>query len=143
MTSNIGSDLIQKFSGDSQYHEMKAQVMNILGQHFKPEFINRVDESVVFHPLLSDQIKLIAGIQIKALAKRLAAQELDFDITDEALSLISAAGFDPVFGARPLKRAIQQGLENPLAQKILGNKFPKGSIIRVIVDGGKLAFSSQ
>ena len=122
---------------------MKAQVMNILGQHFKPEFINRVDESVVFHPLVAEQIKQIAGIQIQALAQRLADQDLNFDINDEAISLISAAGFDPVFGARPLKRAIQQGVENPLAQKILGNEFAKGSKIEVSVVEGQLAFSSK
>ncbi|MEY8213212.1 MAG: ATP-dependent chaperone ClpB [Colwellia sp.] len=143
MTSNIGSDIIQEFAGDSQYQQMKAQVMNVLGQHFKPEFINRVDESVVFHPLIADQIKKIAKIQIEALADRLIEQELNLAINDEALSLISAAGFDPVFGARPLKRAIQQGVENPLAQKILGNEFTKGCTIEVSVAEGQLVFSSK
>ncbi|PKI12584.1 ATP-dependent chaperone ClpB [Colwellia sp. 12G3] len=143
MTSNIGSDIIQEFEGDSQYQEMKVQVMNILGQHFKPEFINRVDESVVFHPLIAEQIKQIAKIQIKALADRLIEQDLNLAINEEALSLIATAGFDPIFGARPLKRAIQQGVENPLAQKILGNYFAKGSTIEVGVVDGKLAFSGK
>ncbi|KGJ89197.1 ATP-dependent chaperone ClpB [Colwellia psychrerythraea] len=141
MTSNIGSEIIQEFAGDSQYQQMKDQVMSVLGQHFKPEFINRVDESVVFHPLLEEQIKQIAEIQIQALAQRLAEQELHLDISDEALSLISAAGFDPIFGARPLKRAIQQGIENPLAQKILANEFAKGSTIKVSVVEEGLTFT--
>ncbi|MEI6893887.1 MAG: ATP-dependent chaperone ClpB [Colwellia sp.] len=143
MTSNIGSEIIQEFSDDSEYQQMKTQVMSILGQHFKPEFINRIDESVVFHPLLAEQIKKIARIQLQALAQRLSDQELTLNITDAALSLISAVGFDPVFGARPLKRAIQQGIENPLAHKILGNEFPKGSKIEVSVIDGKLAFSGK
>jgi len=143
MTSNIGSDIIQEFAGDSEYTQMKAQVMNILGQHFKPEFINRVDESVVFHPLVAEQIKQIAKIQIEALAGRLIEQELNLTINEEALSLISAAGFDPIFGARPLKRAIQQGVENPLAQKILGNEFTKGCTIEVSVEEEQLVFSAK
>ena len=143
MTSNIGSDIIQEFAGDSEYTQMKAQVMNILGQHFKPEFINRVDESVVFHPLVAEQIKQIAKIQIEALAGRLIEQELNLTISEEALSLISAAGFDPIFGARPLKRAIQQGVENPLAQKILGNEFTKGCTIEVSVEEEQLVFSAK
>ncbi|TWX63970.1 ATP-dependent chaperone ClpB [Colwellia demingiae] len=143
MTSNIGSDIIQEFAGDSEYTQMKAQVMNILGQHFKPEFINRVDESVVFHPLVAEQIKQIAKIQIEALAGRLIEQELNLTISEEALSLISSAGFDPIFGARPLKRAIQQGVENPLAQKILGNEFTKGCTIEVSVEEEQLVFSAK
>ena len=143
MTSNIGSDVIQEFSGDSQYQQMKEQVMNVLGQHFKPEFINRIDESVVFHPLVAQQIKQIAAIQIQALTKRLLEQELNLAVTDEALSLIADAGFDPIFGARPLKRAIQQGIENPLAQKILASHFAKGSCINVSVTEGKLQFTSR
>ena len=143
MTSNIGSDIIQELAGDSQYEQMKMQVMNILGQHFKPEFINRVDESVVFHPLVAEQIKQIAKIQIEALAERLNDQELSLIINEEALSLISTVGFDPIFGARPLKRAIQQGIENPLAQKILGNKFTKGSTVTVEVVEGELVFTAN
>ena len=143
MTSNIGSEVIQEFAGDSEYQEMKAQVMNILGDHFKPEFINRVDESVVFHPLVAEQIKQIAEIQLQALTERLNAQDLSLVIRDEALSLIADAGFDPIFGARPLKRAIQQGIENPLAQKILGNEFAKGSTIEVNVIEGGLVFTTK
>ena len=141
MTSNIGSDIIQSFGDDSQYDAMKAQVMNEVSHHFKPEFINRIDESVVFHPLLAEQIVKIAKIQIKALAQRLLHQELDLHINEEALTLISQAGFDPIFGARPLKRAIQHGIENPLAQKILAGNFAKGSTITVSVNDGELIFS--
>lgn len=141
MTSNIGSDIIQSFGDDSQYDAMKAQVMNEVSHHFKPEFINRIDESVVFHPLLAEQIVKIAKIQIKSLAQRLLHQELDLHINEEALTLISHAGFDPIFGARPLKRAIQHGIENPLAQKILAGNFAKGSTITVSVNDGELIFS--
>jgi ATP-dependent Clp protease ATP-binding subunit ClpB len=143
MTSNIGSDVIQEFSEGNHYREMKAQVMAILGQHFKPEFINRVDESVVFHPLIAEQIKQIAAIQIQTLSQRLAEQELSFLVSEQALSLIAQAGFDPVFGARPLKRAIQQGIENPLAQKLLAGDFVKGQCIKVEVVGGELAFTAK
>ena len=141
MTSNIGSDIIQEFSDDSQYQQMKAQVMNILGQNFKPEFINRIDDTVVFHSLAAEQIQKIAGIQIEALAGRLSAQEFKLVVSAEALALIAQAGFDPVFGARPLKRAIQQGLENPLAQKILSGEYEKGATIKLTVTEGRLAFS--
>ncbi|MGV2871126.1 ATP-dependent chaperone ClpB [Colwellia sp. E150_009] len=140
MTSNIGSDIIQEFGDDSQYQAMKAQVMNEVSHHFKPEFINRIDESVVFHPLLATQIEKIAKIQIQELSDRLVQQELGLSISEEALSLISQAGFDPIFGARPLKRAIQQEIENPLAQKILAGNFAKGSAINVTVNDGKLLF---
>ncbi|TPH18173.1 ATP-dependent chaperone ClpB [Litorilituus lipolyticus] len=140
MTSNIGSDIIQGFGSDSQYEQMKASVMNELGHHFKPEFINRVDESVVFHPLVSEQIEKIADIQLQSLANRLAEQELTLVIAPEALRKIAEAGFDPIFGARPLKRAIQQEVENPLAQKLLANEFTKGSIIKLQLEGEVLSF---
>ena len=143
MTSNIGSDVIQEFAGNGQYQQMKAEVMSVLGQHFKPEFINRVDESVVFHPLVAEQIKQIAAIQIQALAQRLTEQELSLVVSEQALSLVAQAGFDPVFGARPLKRAIQQDIENPLAQKILAGNFDKGTCIKVEVVNGELAFTSK
>jgi len=141
MTANIGSDLIQQFSDDSQYQQMKTQVMNEVSQHFKPEFINRIDESVVFHPLLAEQIQQIAAIQIEGLAQRLAEQDLKIAVSSEALTLIAQAGFDPIFGARPLKRAIQQGVENPLAQKLLSNEFTAGSTIKIIAENGKLVFN--
>lgn len=140
MTSNIGSDIIQSFGDDSQYDAMKVQVMNEVSHHFKPEFINRIDESVVFHPLLASQIEKIANIQIKALSERLTQQELGLHVSPQALALISQAGFDPIFGARPLKRAIQQRIENPLAQKILAGNFIKGSIIKVTEKEGELSF---
>ncbi len=141
MTANIGSEIIQQFSDDSQYQQMKTQVMNEVSHHFKPEFINRIDESVVFHPLLADQIQQIAGIQIQALSQRLAEQDLKLAISPEALALIAEAGFDPIFGARPLKRAIQKGLGNPLAQKLLANEFTAGSTISIVAEDGKLIFN--
>ena len=141
MTANIGSDIIQQFSDDSQYQQMKTKVMNEVSHHFKPEFINRIDESVVFHPLLAEQIQQIAGIQIEVLSQRLAEQNLTLVVSSQALELISEAGFDPIFGARPLKRAIQKGLENPLAQKLLANEFTAGSTVNIIVENGKLVFN--
>ncbi|MDG1752862.1 MAG: ATP-dependent chaperone ClpB, partial [Thalassotalea sp.] len=140
MTSNIGSEIIQSFTDDSQYQAMKAQVMLEVSNNFKPEFINRIDESVVFHPLLSDQIQEIAAIQIASLAKRIADKGIGFNVSDEALALISEAGFDPLFGARPLKRSIQQLIENPLANKILSNEFSSGDDINVLVENGELVF---
>ncbi|MDO6446490.1 ATP-dependent chaperone ClpB [Colwellia sp. 1_MG-2023] len=140
MTSNIGSEIIQSFTDDSQYQAMKAQVMLEVSNHFKPEFINRIDESVVFHPLLSEQIQEIAGIQISSLAKRIADKGLELKVSEEALALVSEAGFDPLFGARPLKRSIQQLIENPLANKILSNEFSTNSTIHLIVENGELVF---
>jgi len=140
MTSNIGSDIIQEFSDDSQYQQMKTQVMNEVGNHFKPEFINRIDESVVFHPLAATQIEKIAKIQIQALSERLAEQELNLSVSSAALAVIAQAGFDPVFGARPLKRAIQQGIENPLAQMLLAGNFANGSTIKLTEQNGELVF---
>ena len=141
MTSNLGSDIIQEFGDDSQYQQMKTQVMNEVSHHFKPEFINRIDESVVFHPLLATQIEKIAKIQIQALSARLAEQDLGLSVSSQALALISKAGFDPVFGARPLKRAIQRGIENPLAQKILAGNFANGSTIKITEENGELIFN--
>ena len=110
---------------------MKAAVMEIVGSHFRPEFINRVDDTVVFHPLGKDQIRAIARIQIAYLHQRLADHEMDLEVTDNAFDKLGEAGFDPVYGARPLKRAIQQQLENPLAQKILAGDFGPGDTIEV------------
>jgi len=143
MTSNIGSDIIQSYRDDSHYAEMKVSVMNEIGNHFKPEFINRVDEAVVFHPLVAQQIEAIAGIQLQMLANRLADRDIELVVSPESLSLISEAGFDPVFGARPLKRAIQQTVENPLAQRILGGDFLPGDKIFVNVVDGEVAFSKN
>ncbi len=132
MTSNLGSDEIQNMSREgSEYAAIKNTVMNSVNQHFRPEFINRIDDIVVFHPLQSEQIKSIAAIQIEILKKRLLEQEIDLEISDEALSLIADAGYDPVYGARPLKRAIQQRLENPLAQEILSGHYGSGDKITI------------
>ena len=122
MTSNLGSHLIQE-APEASYAEMKALVMSVVGQHFRPEFINRIDETVVFHPLGQEHIRAIARIQLERLIKRMAERGYEVTVTDEAIDHIGKAGFDPLFGARPLKRAIQQELENPLAQQILGGKL--------------------
>jgi ATP-dependent Clp protease ATP-binding subunit ClpB len=140
MTSNLGSHLIQEMSGEANYERMKAAVMEVVGTHFRPEFINRIDETVVFHPLDQAEIRKIADIQLNNLRQRLAARDLGIQITDAALDLLAEAGFDPVYGARPLKRAIQQQVENPLAQQILGGKFMPGDTIAVGVKEGRLTF---
>jgi ATP-dependent Clp protease ATP-binding subunit ClpB len=140
MTSNLGSDIIQELAGEALYPVMKAAVMEKVGQQFRPEFINRIDEAVVFHPLGREQIRAISGIQIEYLRKRLLEREIGFEITAEALDLLGEAGFDPVYGARPMKRAIQQQLENPLAQEILAGRFAAGDTIKVDVDKEGLRF---
>jgi ATP-dependent Clp protease ATP-binding subunit ClpB len=131
MTSNLGSQLIQEMAGADQYDAMKAAVMEIVGQQFRPEFINRIDDVVVFHPLGKEHIRNITDIQIDYLRKRLQTQNIQLNISEAALDKLGEAGFDPVYGARPLKRAIQQNLENPLAQEILGAKFVTGDTINV------------
>ncbi|QOL25763.1 ATP-dependent chaperone ClpB [Thalassotalea sp. LPB0316] len=138
MTSNIGSEIIQTFGGDENYDAMKAGVMAELSNHFKPEFINRIDETVVFHSLQAEQIQHIARIQLSNLEKRLADNGLILDVTDAAISLIAEAGFDPLFGARPLKRAIQNGIENPLAQKLLAGDFENRNTISIDQQSGEL-----
>jgi len=140
MTSNLGSDLIQRLAGEEHYDAMKAAVMEVVGQHFRPEFINRVDEVVVFHPLEKGQIRGIADIQLDALRKRLAERDMRLVLTDAALDQLVDAGFDPVYGARPLKRAIQQKVENPLATAILRGDFLPGDVIQGGVDGDALSF---
>ena len=142
MTSNLGSDLIQEMAGEDNYEAMKAAVMAVVGNHFRPEFINRVDESVVFHPLAKDQIRGIAHIQLAGLLQRLRERELDLEMDDALLDQLVEVGFDPVYGARPLKRAIQQQLENPLAQDILAGKFAPGDTIKASLDGDQAAFSA-
>ena len=141
MTSNLGSQIIQEKTGEKHYDEMKAAIMEITGSHFRPEFINRIDESIVFHPLGKAHIRAIADIQINALRKRLYDQDISLMVSDEALDLIGEAGFDPIYGARPLKRSIQQKLENPLAQAILSSKFKAGDVIRADEAEGKIAFT--
>jgi ATP-dependent Clp protease ATP-binding subunit ClpB len=139
MTSNLGSQVIQELAGEENYEPMKAAVMEIVGAHFRPEFINRVDEVVVFHPLGRDQIRAIARIQVEYLRRRLAERDMALEVADSALDQLGSAGFDPVYGARPLKRAIQQRLENGLAQRILAGEFESGDTIVVEAEGGELA----
>jgi len=140
MTSNLGSDVIQSLSGEALYSVMKTAVMDIVSTRFRPEFINRIDEAVVFHSLGRGQIRAISGIQIDYLRKRLQDREIGFEISEQALDLLGEAGFDPVYGARPMKRAIQQQLENPLAQKILAGDFVAGDTIKVDVEHETLRF---
>ena len=142
MTSNLGSQRIQELSGEANYAQMKSEVLEILGQNFRPEFINRVDDTVVFHPLSREDIQAIVDIQIAHLATRLAERDIVLELSDAASEKIGNAGFDPVYGARPLKRAIQQQLENPLAQRILAGDFGPGSVIKVDTDKDGLRFSS-
>ena len=143
MTSNLGSQAIQELAGEDNYDRMKAAVMEVVSQHFRPEFINRIDDIVVFHPLAREQLHRIAMIQIQYLRERLQARDMDLRLTDQALDRLAQAGFDPVYGARPLKRAIQQSVENPLAQEILAGKFGVGDSIVVDVHGDKLGFRRE
>ncbi|MEW7997092.1 MAG: ATP-dependent chaperone ClpB [Candidatus Thiodiazotropha endolucinida] len=143
MTSNLGSQVIQEMSGEERYQEMKAAVMETVRQNFRPEFINRLDEIVVFHPLAGEQIRAIAKIQIDYLHKRLSDHEMGLVITDAALDRLGEAGFDPVYGARPLKRAIRQQLENPLAQEILAGRFGPGDTIEIDSTDEGLTFSKR
>jgi ATP-dependent Clp protease ATP-binding subunit ClpB len=142
MTSNLGSDLIQEMAGEENYDAMKAAVMNVVGTHFRPEFINRVDESVVFHPLARDQIRGIAGIQLGFLKDRLAERDLALELSPAFMDHLVEMGYDPVYGARPLKRAIQQELENPLAQRLLAGEFEPGQTIQVGLEDGRPVFST-
>jgi ATP-dependent Clp protease ATP-binding subunit ClpB len=141
MTSNLGSQRIQELAGEANYERMKTAVMEIVGQHFRPEFINRVDESVVFHPLGRDHIRAIVDIQMQGLRRRLEDRDMHLELDAAALDRLAEAGFDPVYGARPLKRAIQQQMENPLAQRILQGEFGPGDLIRVSVADDALQFS--
>ena len=148
MTSNLGSQQIQELSSgstasDDKYAEMKAAVMETVSAHFRPEFINRIDELVVFHPLAQNEIRAIAGIQFEYLRKRLSERQMDIELTEAALDKLGEAGFDPVYGARPLKRAIQQQVENPLAQDILSGKFLAGDVIYVDAGSDGLTFSKS
>jgi ATP-dependent Clp protease ATP-binding subunit ClpB len=129
MTSNLGSDLIQEHYAEKDYDEMKALLMELLTRSFRPEFINRIDETVVFHPLGEDHIKSIARIQL-----------LSLHVDDAVIDRLVAVGFDPVYGARPLKRAIQRWIENPLAQALLGGRFAPGAQIRAVIEAGEIRF---
>ncbi|UNK41828.1 ATP-dependent chaperone ClpB [Luteimonas sp. S4-F44] len=146
MTSNLGSHQIQELAGDDSaeaYTQMKAAVMGVVQAHFRPEFINRLDDIVVFHPLRKAQIREIAKIQMRGLEKRLAERGLRIEVSDAAFDLLGNVGFDPVYGARPLKRAIQQQLENPLASRILAGEFASGDTIAVDAAGGQLVFAKR
>jgi ATP-dependent Clp protease ATP-binding subunit ClpB len=141
MTSNLGSHRIQEIGPDADYDAMKAAVMEVVSQHFRPEFINRVDDVVVFHALGREQIRAIVEIQLAHLRARLAERDMQLELSDAALDRLAEAGFDPVYGARPLKRAIQQQVENPLAQRILRGEFGPGAAVKVDASPDGLEFS--
>ena len=142
MTSNLGSDIIQRMGGDdADYGAMRDAVMGVVGDHFRPELINRIDEVVVFHALGQEQIQSIASIQLERLKARLAERDIRLEVSDDALAQLAVVGFDPVFGARPLKRAIQSRIENPLAQELLAGNFAAGDTIKVTAEDGHLAFA--
>ncbi|MEL7046013.1 MAG: AAA family ATPase, partial [Pseudomonadota bacterium] len=140
MTSNLGSDLIQELAGEDKYEAMKSAVMSVVGAHFRPEFINRIDETVVFHPLAQEQLRGIADIQLAGLRARLAEREIGLVVSAAFLDQLVEAGFDPVYGARPLKRAIQQQLENPLAQRLLAGDFGPGHSVTADWVSGEAVF---
>ncbi len=140
MTSNLGSDIIQE-KIDHSYAEIKSSVMEVVGHHFRPEFINRVDDIVVFHPLNKENIRAIAALQIKSLAKRLVPREIVLTVSEVALDYIGELGYNPVYGARPLKRAIQDVLENPLSKALLSGKFHNGDHIEASFKNGQMLFN--
>ena len=140
MTSNLGSDRIQELAGEDNYGRMKSAVMEVVTQAFRPEFINRIDEVVVFHPLAREQIRAITSIQIRQLEERLAERDIQLRVSNEVLDYLGEAGFDPIYGARPLKRAIQQDLENALAQEILAGRIGSGDIVTVSLEERRIHF---
>ncbi|MDP5254634.1 MULTISPECIES: ATP-dependent chaperone ClpB [unclassified Vibrio] len=140
MTSNLGSEKIQNQSESADYEDMKKQVMQVVSQHFRPEFINRVDESVVFHSLGQQHIERIAGIQLERLKQRLNDRDYELVVNADALSLIAEVGFDPIYGARPLKRAIQHYIENPLAKAMLSGELLPGKVIDIGVSEGEIVY---
>jgi ATP-dependent Clp protease ATP-binding subunit ClpB len=142
MTSNVGSQWIQEL-GARDRTEMEQRVMDALRATFKPEFLNRIDEIIIFHNLTPEQIGAIVEIQIERLARRLAERKITLSLTEPAKQLIARKGYDPVYGARPLKRAIQQAIENPLAVEILKGRFPEGSEILADVEGDRMVFSRE
>jgi ATP-dependent Clp protease ATP-binding subunit ClpB len=143
MTSNLGSELIQDMAGEENYDAMKTAVMEIVGRHFRPEFLNRVDDIVVFHPLTAAQIGEIVIIQLQYLKTRLLERDMQLELTDAAVARLAEAGFDPVYGARPLKRAIQQHVENPLAQDILKGRLGPGDFVTVDVEDREYVFRTR
>ena len=142
MTSNLGSQMIQEMAGEENYDAMKTAVMDVVGTHFRPEFVNRIDDVVVFHPLSREHIRKIVDIQLGYLHDRLAERDIRISLSDAARDKLAEAGFDPVYGARPLKRAIQQQVENPLANEILSGRFQPGDTIDVGVSDDRLAFEN-
>jgi len=143
MTSNLGSDRIQELSASQNYDEIKSTVLDVVGQHFRPEFINRIDDTIVFRPLIKEQIQEIAKIQLNRLRNRLLDREINVELTDAALTYIANAGFDPIYGARPLKRAIQQYLEDPLAKALLQGEYVSGDTVLTDCVNGELKFSKK
>jgi ATP-dependent Clp protease ATP-binding subunit ClpB len=139
MTSNLGSQMIQQMAGDD-YQVVKLAVMAEVKNYFRPEFLNRIDETVVFHALDERHIARIARIQLKLLERRLAQLEMKLEVSDAAVAELAKAGFDPVYGARPLKRSIQSEIENPLAREILSGRFAPKDIIRVDAVDGRIEF---
>ena len=144
MTSNIGSEHILDVAGDdSRYEEMHRRVMEALRKHFRPEFLNRVDDLILFHALSKNELSQIVGLQIKKIQAMLSDQKIGLEITAAAQTFIADAGYDPAYGARPLKRAIQRQLQNPIATKILENAFMEGDTILIDVVQDKLAFTKR
>ncbi|TXH02800.1 MAG: AAA family ATPase, partial [Nevskiaceae bacterium] len=147
MTSNLGSQVIQEMMSSTttqhDYEAIKQAVMGIVGQHFRPEFVNRIDEAVVFHPLGSAQIRRIAAIQVQRVEQRMAERGIALSFTDAALDQLAQAGFDPVYGARPLKRAVQTLVENPLARSVLDGQFANGDRVEVDTRDGALTFTRK
>jgi ATP-dependent Clp protease ATP-binding subunit ClpB len=142
MTSNLGSQMIQQMSGDD-YQVIKLAVLGEVKRQFRPEFVNRIDEIVVFHALDEKHIKSIAKIQLGLLEKRLASMDMTLEVSDAALGVLADAGFDPLYGARPLKRAIQAEIENPLAKRILEGEFGPKDRVKVDARGGKIVFQRE
>lgn len=141
MTSNLGSDRIQELPTSQDYEQMKATVMEVVSAHFRPEFINRIDDAIVFKPLIKEQILAIARIQLERLKQRLSERDIAIDVSVPALEYLANAGFDPIYGARPLKRSIQQHLEDPLAKALLAGEFSAGDTIKADLVEGQLVFS--
>lgn len=139
MTSNLGASQIQENITNLNYSEIKTKVMEIVTQHFRPEFLNRIDENVVFHPLEQEQIKLIAAIQLQQLGKRMADKGYQLEVSESALAWIAQIGFDPIYGARPLKRAIQQNVENPLAKAILSGKIDMNKKVELRIENNQIS----
>ncbi len=143
MTSNLGSNRIQEMAGAENYDQIKTAVMEVVNGYFRPEFINRVDDMVVFHPLDDEQLIDIARIQVGLLTERLAGRDIKLEVSKDTVAALAKVGFDPAYGARPLKRAIQKRLENPLAGEILSGCYQSGDVIRVEMKGKDVVFIRQ